>query len=297
MENETHESKIDVRIIVGGLDIAQLVSKAVNNIQLENDYNIIVSSIIPTVELDIVKKVANGADILLIGGYGHDETYNILFNELKTDFNHIGLFDYNSVIIEDGSIDFKLAEKEILNSIIKSTLSYSLNLINIHTLENKLMKVTTNYNNLLDDYNQVNKEQEVFARENKELREDLDEVKTDFSAFKQRYEDIYSKDILEIFNLNNLWQDTFYQDLADEEKIVIATNKFRPDNIIVGQGYIAAESRDKAIEWLNIVRTALIFVDENEDDLRRELNSNSETMPPEVRDDYEISNTFENFWE
>ncbi|MBQ2666791.1 hypothetical protein [Methanobrevibacter sp.] len=297
MESEAHESKIDVRIIVGGLDIAQLVSKAVNNIQLENDYNIIVSSIIPTVELDIVKKVANGADILLVGGYGHDETYNILFNELKTDFNHIGLFDYNSVIIEDGSIDFKLAEKEILNSIIKSTLSYSLNLINIHTLENKLMKVTANYNNLLDDYNQVNKEQEVLVRENKDLRADLDDVKTDFSLFKQRYEDIYSKDILEIFNLYDLWQDTFYQDLVDEERIVIATNKFKPDNIIVGQGYIAAESRDKAVEWLNIVRTALIFVDENEDDLRRELNSNNETRPPEVREDYDIPNTFENFWE
>ncbi len=297
MESETHESKIDVRIIVGGLDIAQLVSKAVNNIQLENDYNIIVSSIIPTVELDIVKKVASGADILLIGGYGHDETYNILFNELKTDFNHIGLFDYNSVIIEDGSIDFNLAEKEILNSIIKSTLSYSLNLINIHTLENKLMKVTRNYNNLLDDYNQVNKEQEVLNRENKELREDLDEIKTDFSQFKQRYEDIYSKDILEIFSLSDLWQDTFYQDLVDEERIVIATNKFKPDNILVGQGYIAAESRDKAVEWLNIVRTALIFVDENEDDLKRELNSNVETKPPEVMDDYDIPNTFENFWE
>lgn len=87
MESETHESKIDVRIIVSGLDVAQLVSKAVNNIQLANDYNIIVSSIIPTVELNIVKKVASGADILLIGGYGHDETYNILFNELKTDFS------------------------------------------------------------------------------------------------------------------------------------------------------------------------------------------------------------------
>ena len=56
METQNHDSKIDVRIIVGGLDIAQLVSKAVNNIQLENDYNIIVSSIIPTVELSIVKR-------------------------------------------------------------------------------------------------------------------------------------------------------------------------------------------------------------------------------------------------
>ena len=297
METQNHDSKIDVRIIVGGLDIAQLVSKAVNNIQLENDYNIIVSSIIPTVELSIVKKVASGADILLIGGYGHDETYNILYNELKTDFNHIGLFDYNKIIIEDESIDFKLAEKEILNSIIKSTLSYSLNLINIHTLENKLMKVTHNYNNLLDDYNQLIKEQEVLTRENNELREDMNDLKSDYSAFKSRYEDIYSKDILEVFSLNDLWQDTFRQELSDEERIVIATNRFRPDNIIVGQGYIAAESRNKAVEWLNIVRTALIFVDDNEDDLKKELDSNDESKAPEVIDDYEIPNNFENFWD
>ncbi|MBR3112450.1 MAG: hypothetical protein IKH29_01905 [Methanobrevibacter sp.] len=298
MQNENHESKIDVRIIVEGLDIAQLVSKAVNNIQLENDYNIIVSSIIPTVELDMVKKVASGADILLIGGHGHDETFNILFNELKTDFNHIGLFDYNNIIIEDESIDFKLAEKEILNSIIKSTLSYSLNLINIHTLENKLMKVTHNYNNLLDDYNQVLKENEVLSQENNELREDIDEVKSDFSAFKLRYDDIYSRDILEIFNLNDLWQETFRQDLNDEERVVIATNKFKPDNIIVGQGFIAAESKSKAIEWLKIIRTALIFVDDNSDDLKKELNEKEEEKIPEVKEDYDdISNAFENFWD
>ncbi len=297
MANENHESKIDVRIIVSGLDIAQLVSKAVNNIQLENDYNIIVSSIIPTVELSIVKKVASGADILLIGGYGHDETYNILFNELKTDFNHIGLFDYNNIIIEDESIDFRLAEKEILNSIIKSTLSYSLNLINIHTLENKLMKVTHNYNNLLDDYNQLIKENEVLIGENKDLIQDLDDVKSDFSSFKLRYEDIYSKNILEIFNLEELWQDTFRQDLVDEERIVIATNKFKPENIIVGQNYIAAESKEKAIEWLNIVRTALIFVDDNEEDLKKELSNAPKEKVPEVRDEYDIPNTFENFWD
>ena len=297
MEAETHESKIDVRIIVSGLDIAQLVSKAVNNIQLESEYNIVVSSIIPTVELSIVKKVASGADILLIGGYGHDETYNILYNELKTDFNHIGLFDYNNLIVEDESIDFRLAEKEILNSIIKSTLSYSLNLINIHTLENKLMKVTHNYNNLLDDYNQIIKEQEVLSQENKELVEDIEEIRADFNGFKSRYEDVYSKEILEIFNLENLWQETFRQELTDEERVVIATDKFRPDNIIVGQGYIAAETKTKAVEWLNIVRTALIFVDDNIDELKKDLGNNSHDEGPEEVDEYEIQNAFENFWD
>lgn len=297
MENEAHESKIDVRIIVSNLDIAQFVSKAVNNIQLESDYNIIVSSIIPTVELAMVKKVASGADILLIGGYGHDETFNILFNELKTDFNHIGLFDYNNIIIEDGSIDFKLAEKEILNSIIKSTLSYSLNLINIHTLENKVVKVTHNYNNLLDDYNQLIKENEVLSQENKELLEDIKEIKTDFESFRSRYENIYSRDILEVFKLDVLWQETFKQDLLDEERVVIATNNFKPDNIIVGQGFIAAESEAKAVEWLKIIKTALIFVDDNSEGLKRHSDDEKETRIPEVKDDYDIPDTFENFWD
>lgn len=297
METEAHESKIDVRIIVSSLDIAQFVSKAVNDIQLENDYNIIVSSIIPTVELDMVKKVASGADILLIGGYGHDETFNILFNELKTDFNHIGLFDYNNLIVEDGSIDFKLAEKEILNSIIKSTLSYSLNLINIHSLENKLVKVTHNYNNLLDDYNQLIKENEVLSQENNELMEDIKGVKSDFESFRSRYENIYSRDILEVFRLDELWQETFRQDLADEERVVIATNKFKPDNIIVGQGFIASESRDKAIEWLKIIKTALIFVDDNSEDLKKELVVEEEEDIPEVKEDYDVSDAFENFWD
>lgn len=297
MENESHESKIDVRIIVSSLDIAQIVSKAVNNINLEQDYNIIVSSIIPTVELDIVKKVANGADILLIGGYGSDETYNILFNELKTDFNHIGLFDYNNIVVEDESFDFKLAEKEILNSIIKSTLSYSLNLINIHTLENKLMKVTHNYNNLLDDYNQVLKENEVMSRENNELMEDIKEIKADFNAFKLRYEDIYSKEILEVFNLDDLWQETFRQELLDADRLVIATDKFMPEDILVGQGFIASKSKEKAIEWLKIIKTALIFVDDNADDLKKKSNVQEEENAQEDKEDYDISNTFENFWD
>lgn len=159
------------------------------------------------------------------------------------------------------------------------------------------MKVTHNYNNLLDDYNQLIKENEVLSQENKELMEDLDGIKSDFNAFKIRYEDIYSKDILEIFNLEQLWQDTFRQDLVDEERIVIATSKFRPENIIVGQNYIAAESKAKAVEWLNIVRTALIFVDENSEELKKELNRETEEKVPEVRDEYDVPNAFENFWD
>ena len=297
MENNNNVSKIDVRIIVSNLDIAGLVSKAVNSAQLEKDYNIIVSSIIPTTDLELAKKVAEGADIILIGGYGQDDNFNLLFNDLKTDFNHIGLFDYNNVLFESEELNTELAQKEILNSIIKSTISYSLNLINIHTLENKLLKLTKNYNNLLDDYNKLIKENEVLANENKDLIDDIDNLKSDFSNFKARFEDIYNKDFLEIYRLDELWQEVFRQDFVDDERIVIATNKFKPDNILVGQGFIAAQSRNQAIEWLKIIKTALIFVDDNKEELNEELSYKRRNKNPEVRDDYDMPNTFENFWE
>lgn len=295
MQNNAHESKIDIRIIVSGMDIAQIVSKAVNNIQLEQDYNIIVSSIIPTVELSIVKKVVQGADILLIGGYGSDETYNILFNELKTDFNQIGLFDYTNIIVDE-EFDSTLAQEEILNSIVKSTLSFSLNLINIHSLETKLMKVTNDYNSLLESHDQLIKENEVLCQENTGLIEDIKEIKDEYNEFKVQYSDIYSKQIMEVFELENLWQETFNQVLSDEERIVLATDKFKPDNIIVGQGFIAAQSKKDAVEWLKIIKTALIFIDDNSDDLKNNDDVEKDEVSNE-KDDYDISNTFENFWD
>ena len=297
MENNTYGSKIDVRIIVSNLDIAGLVSKAVDSAQLEKDYNIVVSSIIPTTDLELAKKVAEGADIILIGGYGQDDNFNLLYNDLKTDFNHIGLFDYNNVLFESEQVNAELAQKEILNSIIKSTLSYSLNLINIHTLENKLLKITHNYNSLLDDYNKLIKENEVLSMENNDLHNDIDNLKSDFTNFKNRFEDIHNKDFLEIYKLDELWQEVFKQDLIDEEKIVIATSKFKPDNIIVGQGFIAAQSKNHAIDWLKIIKTALIFVEDNKEELTKELSSKRIKKSPEVREDYDLPNTFENFWE
>ncbi len=275
MENKNE--KVDVRIIISGLDIAEVVSKSIDNTQLERDYNIIVSSIIPTNNFEIAKKVADGGDIILIGGYGRDENYNLLFNDLKTDFNHVGLFDYNN-IIKDDVIDSNLAANEILNSIIRAALSYSLNLVNVHTLENKLLKLTHKYNSLLDDYNKLLEDYDEVSLKNNELQASIDDLNSDFASFKSRYEDSYSKEFLEIYKLDDLWQEVFKENLVDVKKVILATNKFKPENIIVGQGYIGAKSKQEAIDWLKIIRTALIFVENNNEDLNNQ-------------------NDFENFWD
>lgn len=290
-------SKVDVRIIVSGLNIVEVVSQSIDSAQLEKDYNIIVSSIIPTTNFEIAKKVAEGGDIILIGGYGQDENFNLLFNDLKTEFNHVGLFDYNNITKND-EIDSDLVAKEVLNSIMRSALSYSLNLMNVHALENKLRSLTHKYNSLLDDYNKVIEECDSLTFKNNELEEDISTLKSDFENFKARYEDIYSKDILEIYNLKELWEETFNESFLNNEKVVIATNKFKPENIIIGQGYIGAQSRQDAIDWLKIIKTALIFIDNNKDadSTSKDLNSSNEQLEDstsEDEDDFDISD----FWD
>lgn len=290
-------SKVDVRIVVSGLNIVEVVSQSIDSAQLEKDYNIIVSSIIPTTNFEIAKKVAEGGDIILIGGYGQDENFNLLFNDLKTEFNHVGLFDYNNITKND-EIDSDLVANEVLNSIMRSALSYSLNLMNVHALENKLRSLTHKYNSLLDDYNKVIEECDSLTFKNNELEEDISTLKSDFENFKARYEDIYSKDILEIYNLKELWEETFNESFLNNEKVVIATNKFKPENIIIGQGYIGAQSRQDAIDWLKIIKTALIFIDNNKDadSTSKDLNSSNEQLEDstsEDEDDFDISD----FWD
>lgn len=298
--------KVDVRLIVSGPEMAELVSKSINNINLEADYNIIVSSIIPTTDLDITRKVAEGADIILIGGSGHDEIYNVLSSELKDEFNHVGLFNYNNIFDDNNNFDYDAARNEILNAIIKAGLTYSLNIVNIHNLENKLLNLTRKYNNLLDDYNQLIEENKVITQNNIDLEDEISDLednvsnlKSNFSSFKARFEDIHKKDILEIFDLKKLWLDVFKEELIDEDKIVLATNKFKPDEIIIGQGYIGACDKQSAIEWLKIVKTSLILLDNDDGSLKLELDviNNKKPIDSEDTPDYNVSNSLGNFFD
>jgi predicted nuclease with TOPRIM domain len=128
------------------------------------------------------------------------------------------------------------------------------------------------------------------------LQSNLDDIKSEFSNFKSKFNDIHTKNMLEFFNINNLWRETFNEQLVNEEKITLATNKFKPEDIIVGQGFIGANSKDIAIDWLKIIKTALIFLEDSEDELKEELNINKNT-PTIENDNYEIPDNFKNFWD
>ena len=90
----------------------------------------------------------------------------------------------------------------------------------------------------------------------------------------------------------------FDESLLNQEKIIIATNKFRPDDIIVGQGFIGAVDKPTAIDWLKVVKTALIFVEDKEDELKKELNNLNNESDDKIIDEreYDIPNNIGDFF-
>ncbi len=104
---------------------------------------------------------------------------------------------------------------------------------------------------------------------------------------------INEKNLLEVFSIKKLWNEAFNQILKNEDQIIFATNQFKPDNIVVGQGWISARSRDDAIEWLKVIKTALIFIDPEtkSEDFTQEIHEE----PPEEED--RLDNRFKNIFD
>jgi len=278
---------IDVRIIVEGASDVEIVSRAMQNIALGADYHITISSIIPTTNPEIAKKAVQGADIVLIAtdvdapGRELAEKFKKC---LKNQVGHVERMKFpfgHDVEYMDPSI----IRKEIKNAIIRTGLTSIANIHRFRELEDQLTESRENVKELarektdLEIENQnlgvINKD---LSDSNEKLEEKLKIVQDEFRSAKQRHADIKNKyqfikakQLFERFSLKDLWKESFDEELSEEEQIYFISNEFKPEKIVIGQGYIAATSKDSAKEWLKIIRAVLIFYDSKIEDLKEEF--------------------------
>lgn len=282
-------SPIDVRIIVEGASDVENVSRAMQNIALGAQYHITISSIIPTTNPEIAKKVVKGADILLIatdvdapGRELAEKFQRTLKDEvghierMKLPFGHDVEF-IDPVIIRD----------EIKNAIIRAGLISIANIQELRQIEDQLWESRDEVKTIkedVEDYSLENQklsaqvqeltsEKENLTGEIQEFEEELKSVKQRYVDIKNKYGIIKNKNLFETFSLGDLWKEIFNEDLDEEEHVYFLTSEFKPENVLVGQGFIAAPSRDDAVEWLKIIRTVLIFYDSKIEDLREEIDN------------------------
>ena len=280
---------VDVRIILTNLDYLEFLSKAVSNFDLSN-FNVNISSIIPTKDIEIAKNTVIGADLVLIAAENNAESHKLYQNfkkSLKNEFNYIeylklpSLDELNGYEYDD--YDDNLMEDEIANSIIRGGLYSISNLSSINDSKRKYSELKKDFEEESLKYDKITRENDLLVKESKSLREkneklseevkvlqrQLDQIKSDFSDLKSRFEGIHSKNSLEVYSLNELWYDLFGEYLSQDvyKFILISTDNFRPKNLMIGQGAICAESKEDALDWLKIIKTAFILSDTNKQDL------------------------------
>jgi predicted nuclease with TOPRIM domain len=287
-----NNSPIDVRIIVEGASDVESVSRAMQDVALGAEYNITISSIIPTTSLEIAQRAVKGADVVLIAtdvdapGRELAEKYQ---EALKDQVGHLERmkFPYGHDV---EYIDPVLIKDEIKNAIIRAGLSSISYIKYFRELEteldastDKLREISMENSDLRSENHQNQEKLDEIVQINQQLQEELETLQNDSNRIKKEYVQLKSrcsrlqeKNLLEVFSIKKLWNEAFNQILKEEDQIIFATNQFKPDNIVVGQGWISARSRDEALEWLKVIKTALIFIDPtvNSEEVQEEIQQN-----------------------
>ncbi len=280
---------VDIRIILTNLDYLEFISKAVINFDLSN-FNVNISSIIPTMDIGIAKNTIVGADLVLVAAESNAEGHKLYQSFKKALKNDLNLIEYLKLPsleeLNDYEYDYNdenIFEDEIANSIIRGGLYSISNLSSINNSKRKYMEVKKNFEEESIKHEKTSKENDLLIKESKAARErneklvgevkilqrELDKLKSDYFDLKSRFEGIHSKNSLEVYSLNDLWYDLFNEYLSQDvyKFILISTDNFRPKNLMIGQGAICAESKEDALDWLKIIKTAFILADTNKQDL------------------------------
>lgn len=298
-----NKSPIDVRIIVEGASDVENVSRAMQDVALGAEYHITISSLIPTTSIEIARKAVKGADVVLIAtdvdGPGRDLAEK-LQSSLKDVVGHLERmnFPYGHDV---EYIDPDIIAEEIKNAIIRAGLSSITNIKKFQELENQLieshhqLEATAQENqellnenqSLLEKMEEFSLQSEELQKEKEQLNVELDNQRADYKQIESLYNNIQDKDLFEVFSIKKLWLELFDEELADPEQITFATNQFQPDSVMVGQGGIAARSKEDAMDWLKVIKTALIFIDP----------SKSEELKEDLEEEDTLLDKFQDMWE
>jgi predicted nuclease with TOPRIM domain len=278
---------IDVRIIVEGAADVENVSRALQNIALGAEYHITISSIIPTTNTDIAKKAVSGADIVLIATDVDAPGRELAEKFQKTLRKEVGHIERMKLPFghDVEYIDPVLIKMEIKNAIIRSGLISIANLGRYRKIKDELHELEEKNKELDEEITEISSEKENLISINQEmaasqerlesklntLQDELKLIKHRYADLKNQYSIISNKKFYESFSLDELWKEAFNESVVEEEQIYFITSEFKPDKIVVGQGFIAAPSKKDAVDWLKVIRTVLIFYDSKIEDLKEEI--------------------------
>ncbi|ALV62642.1 TOPRIM-domain-containing protein, potential nuclease [Thermococcus sp. 2319x1] len=272
---------VDVRILVEGASDVEVVSKALQGLALGSEYNITISAIIPTTNLEIAKSAAAGADLLIIATDADRvgrELAERMFRELGELVGHV-----ERMKIPLGHdlehIDVELVRKEIKNTLVRAGLKSLQILPEYMALRNQLLDLKGKY--------------EMLMQENEKLKSDYQELEGNYRKLLEEYSKLVEennklkeslKKRANVFKISEIWKELFGETEPPEEKYIAeAVEKLNlGGKIIVGQGYIYSDDEDLVIELLRIVHLSLIIAKSREEERAEKEEKKAEKLEERI---------------
>ena len=252
---------VDVRILVEGASDVEVVSKALQGLALGSEYNITISSIIPTTNVEIAKSAAAGADLLIIATdadrVGRDLAER-LYSELSEMVGHVERMKL-PLGHDLEHVDVELVRKELKNTLVRAGLKTLQLLPDYMSLRNQLLDLKGRYEGLAEEYKKLREEYEALNKAYEELKEENEKLKEENEGLRALLESGKN-----VYSIEEAWKSLFpAEPVPDDAYIGKAVEKLGlAGKVIVGQGYIFAEDKGLVDELLRTVYLSLTIKEE-----------------------------------
>jgi len=252
---------VDVRILVEGASDVEVVSKALQSLALGSEYNITISSIIPTTNVEIAKSAAAGADLLIIATdadrVGRDLAER-LFNELG---EMVGKVERMKLPLGHDleHVDVELVRKELKNTLVRAGLKSLQVLPEYVTLRTQALDLKGRYENLVEEYKRLQEEYDALSKTCEAIRADKERLEEENEGLRALLENAKN-----VYLLEEAWKSLFpAEPVPDESLIASAVERLGlAGKVIVGQGYVFAEDKSVLDELLRTVYLSLAINEE-----------------------------------
>lgn len=276
---------VDVRILVEGASDVEVVSKALQGLALGSEYNITISAIIPTTNVEIAKSAAAGADLLIIATdadrVGRDLAER-LFNELSEMVGHIERMKL-PLGHDLEHVDVELVRKELKNTLVRAGLKSLQILPEYMALRNQLLDLKGRYDGLAEEYKRLHEEYKKLTKAYEETKAENDRLREENEGLKALLENAKN-----IFRIDEAWKSLFpAEPVPDEAYIGKAVEKLGlAGRVVVGQGYIFAEDKALVEELLKTVYLSLAI---REEQPKPPESPEDEPLPPKPSEEPEVA--------
>ncbi|ASJ11037.1 topoisomerase [Thermococcus sp. P6] len=254
---------VDVRILVEGASDVEVVSKALRGMALGSEYNVTISAIIPTTNIEIAKGAAAGADLLIIATDADRvgrELAERLFNELGEMVGHVERMKL-PLGHDLEHIDVELVRKELKNALVRAGLKSLQVLPEYMSLRNQLLDLKGRYDNLTEEYRKLREEYDSALRAYGEIKEENERLRKNNEELRTILENSRK-----VYPIEEAWKSLFpAEPVPDEAYIGRAVEKLGlAGRVVVGQGYIFAEERALVDELLRTVYLSISIKEPSE---------------------------------